>query len=905
MSEYEFINEFEDEKIKGWKDNYIDYIKLRNEITKIYNKFCINNNDISFSEKEEEEEDKNEIKIELNKSFNNKGDKSNIIENIEELEKLNNSLGINNDIISRTTSKKIEILKKPTKYFMSLVDKEIKKIHIFYTSKETNLYENINSQISIFKLSKNKNNNKAKIDIISNLEYLSNFCDELINYVYINIKALIRILKIYDFKLIEISYNYIKKYLSKNNGDLVYILNFKTLDETIVAIQELKILIEKDFNENKYLKNNKNEKDEYNNYCENIIDNIENINYTYEQIFEELKDWEKYLNISLGLPSSTFNSVFKLSTSMIGDSIPRSSYKAKRKKKKKSDRHKKISSFNNSNKIEKLRMIYEEKEVQKENLEDIKNYNGSRLSIGNSDLFRQSEIFSYKTKKVLSRSNISNLNFLLPLVFFFSFSISFLIPIILILLHNKIEDKVYLYGVVISIHSIGNLFAKFSLKYFLNKSYKLILVFSSFFLLSHYILLFLGIKLNDIIFIIIGRFLLGFSFIKHLSKSYVEQFVPISNQIKANKKYMISLYMGFAIGFLSNSFYYFDLDNKSEYEIFFKFNYIELITIIYTIISIILFIFILTCFNVPSSDSLLNDIVRENNKRHRLSKLLIDKKEKEEANFHDKNYSLANDASDLAKTNLLSEFVIDNLNNNYYRKIFFILFCLLISTEYIRENILLYIPKLISYNINKNINKNVDTYIIIYGPIIISLAFIISNYYQELFLGDPYMQKHERKFMITIIFVLIILNLYFILTIKPDLFSIKNTKYSQVYFPSIGIFFMIILNEFYHIIIINIFIKLLPTEKNEYCCGVTFFIIFATKMIRIIPSTIIIIFNFLLKCDEILLKEEKNSDDCCFNYCNLSLFGFQLFILIFCFILCLCNLSSLRFNSRNRLLYLK
>ena len=159
--------------------------------------------------------------------------------------------------------------------------------------------------------------------------------------------------------------------------------------------------------------------------------------------------------------------------------------------------------------------------------------------------------------------------------------------------------------------------------------------------------------------------------------------------------------------------------------------------------------------------------------------------------------------------------------------------------------------------------------------------------------------------MITIIFVLIILNLYFILTIKPDLFSIKNTKYSQVYFPSIGIFFMIILNEFYHIIIINIFIKLLPTEKNEYCCGVTFFIIFATKMIRIIPSTIIIIFNFLLKC-EILLKEEKNPNNyCCFNYCNLSLFGFQLFILIFCFILCLCNLSSLRFNSRNRLLYLK
>jgi hypothetical protein len=84
--------------------------------------------------------------------------------------------------------KRIKELKKPTKEFMDLLDKEIKTMHIFYINKETTLYNNINTLIAFYKNSKYKDNYEKKMEIIENLDYLGKLCYSLIKYIYINIK---------------------------------------------------------------------------------------------------------------------------------------------------------------------------------------------------------------------------------------------------------------------------------------------------------------------------------------------------------------------------------------------------------------------------------------------------------------------------------------------------------------------------------------------------------------------------------------------------------------------------------------------------------------------------------------------------------------------------------------------
>ena len=74
------------------------------------------------------------------------------------------------------------------------------------------------------------------MDIIRELDYCAQKARELKNYVYINVISLMRILYKVDNKLTNISYNYMQKHLSKNNGNFIYILNFKKKDKTIFII---------------------------------------------------------------------------------------------------------------------------------------------------------------------------------------------------------------------------------------------------------------------------------------------------------------------------------------------------------------------------------------------------------------------------------------------------------------------------------------------------------------------------------------------------------------------------------------------------------------------------------------------------------------------------------------------
>ena len=102
----------------------------------------------------------------------------------------------------------------------------------------------------------------------------------------------------------------------------------------------------------------------------------------------------------------------------------------------------------------------------------------------------------------------------------------------------------------------------------------------------------------------------------------------------------------------------------------------------------------------------------------------------------------------------------------------------------------------------------------------------------------------------------------FYILIKPDI-NIFGDLFIHVIFPQIITSGMFMLNEIYHIIIINIFIYLLPSEEIKICyIKLSSLINFVTKFVRIIPCIIIIILYFSFNDEdfenEIILNQKKN-----------------------------------------------
>lgn len=692
MIDQQFLKEYDSEKNTSWKENYIDYIGLCNKITSILENYNNKNQNILKENHNEEESDEKNIKIELipppKKSQNN------IIKEEDE------DNGLENNLRPINIKNKDEIFKKQTKVFISLLDNEIKKMHIFYTKKETSLFEGVSSQISIFNNNKKTKKKNQNYKIISELAYLIQLTTTLIFYIYSNIKALKKILNTYDQNIMEISYEYLKKHFSKSNGNFVYILNFKILDKCKTAIQGLFELVKADLNKTKFFKKNKNLEEKFEKECEDIERHVEDIEEIHEKIFDELTEWEKQLNLSLGLPTSSYHSVFK-NTSFIGDLVPLSIKKSKTIHIKPKNKENNIILDNDDQCIKKgnISSIFSDFSVAKENNDDNDN-KGKELfeknkesdedndSFGreSSQLFKNSDFFSFETRFLLKREGIRNLKILYSLIFFFSFSDGYLIPNIVNII-NKIDFdiifinfnkyKIGLYGIIISIPALGNLISKVILKYFLDKKFKIILILSVFCLLLYYAFLIAELRFKYFFLFIIGRFLFGFSILSHISKIYVEYYIPLTTQIKTNRRHTIYFNLGYFCGFLLNSLY--SIDKNFEVEqyyinIIIGFNKLPIfiiIIIICLVFTLIIFVVIIRFFYEPNKYSLIRETVIQMNSNHKLSNAyLIENTKKKEKEALDNIYLDENSSALLTLSGKLDQFLEHDLDKNYYTIIF-------------------------------------------------------------------------------------------------------------------------------------------------------------------------------------------------------------------------------------------
>lgn len=136
-------------------------------------------------------------------------------------------------------------LEKLSEEFEGKLDKEIKKIYIFFANKEKTLYKKINQYLHL----KNQYPDFELSDYVEQynlLKDLSQLSLDMSNYVYYNLKALLKILKKFDNKVLTsknkdlfIRINYIQTRIEEQNSDILYLLNFKMIDEVNVILEDL------------------------------------------------------------------------------------------------------------------------------------------------------------------------------------------------------------------------------------------------------------------------------------------------------------------------------------------------------------------------------------------------------------------------------------------------------------------------------------------------------------------------------------------------------------------------------------------------------------------------------------------------------------------------------------------
>ena len=928
IDEEKFLQKLDEQKVASWKNNYINYNLLKKELDSLIIK------------------NKKDIKEQINE-LNEIKEIKEVYPEIIEIKKLNRNNKFQIEEIKLKEHNATEIKRKKTeknipeisfnklsKDYLILLDKELDNFILFFQNKETHLHQSMNEQISNFDKVKNNNDNNKKLEIISELRYLSNLCKELMNYTYFNLMILLRILFKFDTMFINVSYDYMKKYIKDEK--LSNILAFNIIDKSLISIEDIFITIKKSLIN--FFKTNKNEENQFRENQNIIFGNIKQSNEIHEKIFNELNKWEKYLNISLDLPTSNNNSIFT-NTSFIGDPILFSEDEIDRNV---SKRMKFIENTEEKNQNNELLLDDSNNENNLEDELDLKDFvkKGSfkeqEMIVNFGVLFDPLDTFSYKTNKVLSKPNNSNLKLVLFLAGFYSYSYILLVPDIIIYLYNYNDKQesnfnnnmLYLYGLTISFPLIGNIFAnKIFEKYFINYSYKKILIASLICLILYYIFSFLGISLNismetNISFVIGGRFFLGLSYLKQLTKIYVDNHVPKSNLLRTNEKYMFSIYLGYILGLFINFLYYFDwykeeADSKDKYfysnlicsgiiiGLSFNYNIIMLISILIQFKD-------QTDYNIALND--INKTLQKNKevpKNFLLSESNINNKNI--INIKDENILIQKNEENENQENLLTEFIEINKQKKiiYYKTIFLILLFILFTTQYISENLLLLLPRLFTFNIHENSKDDEDFEKhsnLWYLPMISSMSYLISYYIQRIYLGNSYFQKIRKIILILILFSMIIFTLcFFFICIKPEVFNFDISKDNVHEILIVGGFFiLIILNELYHVMIINFFIYLLPTEKFKLgFIAASTLISFVTKTARLIPSIILLVYWASKKNAQIYSIFIGNYDmyyDANINLCNSFIFGLQFIFLLINLILFISFYSYIQAGPINRIL---
>ena len=210
--------------------------------------------------------------------------------------------------------------------FEDSLDKDIKKIYIFFSNKERTLYKKINKLLHM----KEEYFNFELGDYLEQYKELNDLSILSLNiseFIYYNLKAVIKILKKYDkkiigseFKNLYIKINYIQAKLEEQNSDILYLIKFKMIDEINLISENLIKSLKEQFKLNKNKLNVNSQNDLENKLIDEVpeINQAESlINQNHEKIKSNIKKidkisakitilflpWKNFLRISSDLNS--------------------------------------------------------------------------------------------------------------------------------------------------------------------------------------------------------------------------------------------------------------------------------------------------------------------------------------------------------------------------------------------------------------------------------------------------------------------------------------------------------------------------------------------------------------------------------------------------------------------------
>ena len=398
--------------------------------------------------------------------------------------------------------------------FEESLDKDIKKVYIFFSNKEKVLYKKINEHLHI----KPEYENLELGDFLNEYNQLKELSELSLNMSYFilyNLKAVIKILKKFDKKIVTpknkmyyIKINYIQAKLEEQNSDILYLFKFKMIDEVNVLLDELINTLMKEFKANK-------------------------------DRLEEEEDTEVENKLIEQLPP------MKEATTLI---------------KKNHDQIKKnlrkVDSI--SAEVTKLFMPW------KNFLRISSDVNSKFLQIQRESIHNPSDASSYlsRTASIVTTINTSkesknNIFIVLSHGFLYMFSFSVIIPTSFDMVkffcqNSEISKRKVYWGTLMMMAPLGTLFNYLYETFLFKKSTKKPIIISCFGLILGNLLYVISPQMNTLTFLFLGRFLCGLFNLRTHNKMYIINFLLQKDVSFYLTMFHTSSILGLGFGFLVN-----------------------------------------------------------------------------------------------------------------------------------------------------------------------------------------------------------------------------------------------------------------------------------------------------------------------------------------------------------------
>ena len=675
-------------------------------------------------------------------------------------------------------------LEKWTSEFEQSLDKDIKKVYIFFANKERTLFKRLNESLHL-KDSYGNFDLATYLNELKKLKELSDLSLKMSYFIFYNLKAVIKILKKFDKKVItpknkdyQIRMNYIQTKIEEQNSDILYLIKFKIIDEVNVLLENLINHLMKEFKSNKdILEEDSNEKDLENKLIEELPD---------------MKDATKIINDSYDQIKSHIQEIDKVSA-----------------------------------RVQKLFMPW------KDFLKISTDINSKFLQITRESNVNVERTQSLAQTMAVSKDSKYNIFIVLAHGFLYMFSFSVIIPSSFLIFEkfNLDYDKSIIYWAILMMMApLGTLFNYLYEAFLFKKSTKKPLVISCIGLIIGNVLYVIALGLDEIELLLIGRFICGLFNLRTHNKMYIINFLTQKDISFYLTMFHTTSILGLSVGFLLNSGILFIEVNNIYFN---NLTIGALISIIFSFILLIISLAMFTeahsnKFNITSmqmfGEGIINDDDGFNSDRDfsytvRKQTTVLKDIDSQLGNFNKENRF---DDTNLVSKSVSELALREEGQLHYLLKDFIVYFLIIITTKFINESI--YFNSFIFLLDKDDDNRWIISLILgaSYGLILLV----------ELSLSRKYKFITERTLIIILLFLLFLVNLMFVI-----LYNIENSLYFLV---SLNIIITSITEKY----VAHLFLYIMP--ENYIICRINgnVFINIFSMISRIICSALLLLSIF-------------------------------------------------------------